>query len=59
VEPIDGGEKSKVTIATEVKSQMGIGGWLERQTAPLIMRRIYHEELAQLNRWLREGADRG
>ncbi len=49
VDPVEGGAKSKVTIATESKTSAGLGGWLESLTTPMIMRKIYREELQQLN----------
>jgi polyketide cyclase/dehydrase/lipid transport protein len=42
-----GGHQSEVTIKTEWEAK-GLRGWLERMTAPPLLRRIYAEELAQL-----------
>lgn len=49
VDPLEDGAKSKVTIATESKTSAGLGSWLEKLTTPMIMRKIYQEELKQLN----------
>lgn len=49
VEPINGGAQSRVTIASTAQAGSGIKGWLEKWTTPIIMRRIFREELAQLN----------
>ena len=49
VDPVENGAKSKVTIATESKTSGGIGSWLEKLTTPMVMCKIYQEELQQLN----------
>lgn len=56
VEPLEGGAKSKVTIATESRTSAGLGGWLESLTTPMIMRKIYQEELQQLNTYVQQVA---
>jgi hypothetical protein len=56
VESLEGGAKSKVTIATELKTSAGLGGWLESLTTPMIMRKIYREELQQLNAYVKQQA---
>lgn len=43
-----GSQQTEVTIATTWESQAGLQGWLERRLAPLLMRRIYQQELQQL-----------
>jgi Polyketide cyclase / dehydrase and lipid transport len=52
VEPLADGTQSKVTIATKSKVSSYIGGWFEKLTTLAVMRRIYAEELAQLNRYM-------
>ena len=42
-----GGRESEVTIKTEWEAN-GLRGWIEGILAPLLLRRIYAEELAQL-----------
>ena len=54
VEPLEGGAKSKVTIATESKTRAGLGGWLESLTTSMVMRKIYREELQQLNAYVKQ-----
>lgn len=56
-----GGRESEVTIKTEWKAK-GLRGWVERSIAPLILRRIYTEQLAQLGSLFADGhaaADHG
>ena len=47
VEPTDGGQAASVTIVTEW-NRSGIMGFVERLTAPALLRRIYDEELRNL-----------
>ena len=47
VEPM-GDAQARVTIATVTTAQPGLRGWVEKMTAPGIMRRIYRTELAQI-----------
>jgi hypothetical protein len=53
VEPLSGGRQSRVTIATDAATSSGVKGWLERLLNPLVMRRIYQQELQQLARYVR------
>ncbi|MEZ4620605.1 MAG: hypothetical protein R2867_34560 [Caldilineaceae bacterium] len=41
--------QSDVIIATTMRAAPGVKGWLEKRMNPPIMRKIYREELAQLN----------
>lgn len=51
VEPIDGGSRSMVTIATDGKTERGGGlGLIESLITKLMMRRIYKAELNQIAR---------
>jgi hypothetical protein len=52
VAPSGGG--TRVTIATEWMPARGVRGWMERRTAPRLLRRIYAEELQRLVDALRE-----
>ncbi len=54
VDPLEDGTKSKVTIATTSRTSAGLGSWLERLTTPMIMRKIYREELQQLNTYAKQ-----
>ena len=56
VEPLDGGARSRVTIATTAQPAPGIAGWLERLVNPTITRRIYGDELEQLNAYMQSTA---
>ncbi len=47
VVPRPGGRESEVTIKTEWEAS-GLRGWLARMMAPSLLRRIYAEQLAQL-----------
>jgi hypothetical protein len=61
VEPLEGGAKSRVTIASAARPSPGLGGWIERLVNPAITSRIYRAELQQLNRYLAQitQAERG
>lgn len=49
VDPMEGGKSSRVTIATQAKASPGLRGWIEKLVNPAIIRRIYREELQQLD----------
>ena len=53
VDPFNGGQHSRVTIATDAATGPGLMGWLERLFNPLVMRRIYQKELKQLADYVR------
>ena len=48
VEPLEGGEKSRVTIATTMRRSPGVKGVVEGLVNPPFMRRLYHQELRNL-----------
>jgi hypothetical protein len=50
------GNDSRVRISTTWDGAGGIGGFFERLFAPRVMRRVYVEELARLDRYAREQA---
>jgi hypothetical protein len=50
------GEDSSVRIETRWQSAGGIGGFFERLFAPRALRKIYEDELSQLNQYAREQA---
>lgn len=52
VEPLEGGAKSRVTIASDARPSPGLRGWIERLVNPAITRRIYNVELQQLNSYV-------
>lgn len=53
VEPVTNGQSSSVTISTEW-TRTGITGLVERLLAPALLRRVYTEELKNLNRRAKE-----
>jgi hypothetical protein len=53
VEPTGDGQQSRVTITTDSKPSPGFVGVMERLINPPISRRIYKQELAQLNDYMR------
>lgn len=46
----EGGDHARVTIATEW-TQPGLAGWIQRWFAPPLLRRMYREELANVERY--------
>jgi hypothetical protein len=52
VESIDGGARSRVTIATESIAAPGVSGVMERLMNPPIARRIYRKELQNLEAYV-------
>jgi hypothetical protein len=48
------GDSSRVRIATTWQSAKGIGGFFERLFAPRLLRRIYVQELQNLDRYARQ-----
>jgi uncharacterized protein len=53
VEPLDGGKQSNVMISTISRTAPGMPGFLERLFTPLIIRRIYEQELENLDKYVR------
>ena len=50
ITPVDGGQRSEARIATEIPAPRGPMGWLTSAVAPRMLRPIYAEELANLER---------
>lgn len=50
----DGAGACRVLIATEWDGASGVGGFFERTFAPKVMRRMYADELARLDRYARD-----
>jgi hypothetical protein len=48
LEPLDGGQRTRVTIATDFKASPGLAGVMERLLNPPITRRIFQQELRNL-----------
>jgi hypothetical protein len=55
VDPLGDGNQSRVTIATQSRLSPGIQGVLERLINPLIVGRIYKQELEHLDQYVRRG----
>ncbi|HTP07633.1 MAG TPA: SRPBCC family protein [Anaerolineae bacterium] len=53
VDPLNGGSQSRVTSATAAAVSPSIKGRLEQLFNPLVMRRIYRQELRQLAAYVR------
>jgi hypothetical protein len=53
VDPVDGGAKSRVTIASDIKASPGFRGYIERFLVPILNRRIYNQELGLLADYVR------
>lgn len=54
VEPVSGGQQSRVTISSDTRLSAGFAGLMERLMNPPITRRIYRQELRQLADYLRQ-----
>ncbi len=48
VEPLDNGQRTRVTIASDFPPTPGLAGLAERWVKPAVIRRIYAAELTQL-----------
>ena len=53
VEPVDGGARSRVTLATEWARRPGLRGFVERLVNPRVARGLYARELALLDEYAR------
>ncbi|HEX5166882.1 MAG TPA: SRPBCC family protein [Thermomicrobiales bacterium] len=51
------GDASRVTIRTEFTSAAGLTGWIERRFAPGMLRKLYRQELANLDTYARQQGD--
>lgn len=54
VEPINGGQQARVTIATDARASPGLMGVMEKLMNPPLTRRIYKQELQQLAEYVRQ-----
>jgi hypothetical protein len=50
------GDGSRVTVLTEYEGQHGVQGLIERFLAPLLLRRLYTDELKRLDEYARSHA---
>ncbi|MBP8003114.1 MAG: SRPBCC family protein [Chloroflexi bacterium] len=53
-EPLAGGTQTRLTITTDTPVRPGLAGFLERFMSPLILRRIYRQELQNLADYVRQ-----
>ena len=56
VDPVDGGQSSRVTISTQWNGASGIGGFFERVFAPRVMKGIYLDQIRRLDEYARTHA---
>ena len=56
VEPIEDGAGARVTIETRFQVQPGIRGMIARALTAMLLRRIYHRELARLDEYAQSRA---
>ncbi|MCC6616026.1 MAG: SRPBCC family protein [Anaerolineae bacterium] len=54
LEPLDGGQRTRVTIASDMRLSGGFVGFMERLMNPSITRRIYREELHNLEAYMQQ-----
>ncbi len=54
VDPLDGGKRARVTIATEARASPGLKGMVERLVNPGVLRGIYRKELRKLEEYVKE-----
>jgi hypothetical protein len=61
VDPLNDGQQSRVTIASDTTPASGFMGFVERLVNPPITRHIYRKELEQLDEWVqgKGAADEG
>lgn len=59
VDPVEGGMKSRVTLATDWTPRPGLVGWLERLSTPAFMRRLYTTELENVQEYLKNKPKQG
>lgn len=58
LEPLDHG-RTRVTIATDVRTVGGLRGFLERWISPSLLRRVYRDELRLLGEKVRQSGQAG
>ena len=52
IDPLDGGKRSRVTLATDWTPSAGVMGWIEKLSTPGFIRKIYTEELQNVQEYL-------
>lgn len=59
IEPIEGGQKSHVTLATDWTPSSGIKGWIEKVSTPGVMRKLYTTELQNVQEYFQKQKQAG
>jgi hypothetical protein len=54
VEPLEGGRKTHLTIASDWTPKPGIMGWLERISMPIAMQKLYTEEIERVRQFVKQ-----
>jgi hypothetical protein len=54
IDPLDGGKRSHVTLATDWTPSAGVMGWVEKMTTPGFMRKLYETELQNVQEHLKQ-----
>jgi hypothetical protein len=54
LDPVDDGQATRVTIATDMRPSRGVAGWFERLIDPPFLRNIYQAELQQIADYVRQ-----
>jgi hypothetical protein len=54
VDPLEGGKKCRVTLATDWTPKPGIIGWIEKFSTPGIMRKLYTTELENVQAYVKK-----
>jgi hypothetical protein len=52
IDPLEGGQKSRVTLATDWTPSSGIKGWIEKMSTPGVMRKLYKRELQNVQEYV-------
>jgi hypothetical protein len=59
IDPLEGGKKSRVTLATDWTPSPGVMGWLEKLTTPGFMRKLYETELQNVQEYVKKKQTQG
>jgi hypothetical protein len=59
IEPLEGGKKSSVTLATDWTPRPGIMGWIEKLSTPGFMKKLYTDELNNVQEYVKKNQARG
>lgn len=52
VDPLEGGKRSRVTLATDWTPKGGVMGWIEKMSTPGVMRKLYERELQNVQAYV-------